>query len=130
LCCDPNFLCGSRTTRNPQSGPDYWKRHPRPADVLLLVEVAETSYAYDRDVKLPRYAREHVSEVWIFDLARGAVEVYREPGRPERPENVSGISRLSRIELSTASQTTTRLRASSPVTSARRSRNATTVAAI
>jgi Uma2 family endonuclease len=58
----------------------YWKEQPRPEDVLLLVEVAETSYHYDRDVKLPRYARENVREVWIVDLVRGAVEVYREPG--------------------------------------------------
>jgi Uma2 family endonuclease len=60
-------------------GDHYWKQQPRPEDVLLLVEVAETSYRYDHDVKLPRYARENVPEVWIVDLVRGAVEVYREP---------------------------------------------------
>ena len=60
-------------------GDHYWKQHPRPGDVLLLVEVAETSYRYDHDVKLPRYARENIPEVWIVDLVRGVVEVYREP---------------------------------------------------
>ena len=60
-------------------GARYWKEHPRPEDVLLLVEVAETSYRYDHDVKLPRYARENIREVWIVDLVRGVVEVYREP---------------------------------------------------
>ena len=61
-------------------GSHYWKQHPRPEDVLLLIEVAETSYAYDHDVNLPLYARENVPEVWIVDLPRGAVEAYREPG--------------------------------------------------
>ena len=62
-----------------RTGAHYWKEHPRPEDVLLLVEVAETSYRYDHDVKLPRYARENIPEVWIVDLVRGAVEVHREP---------------------------------------------------
>jgi hypothetical protein len=58
---------------------DYRASHPGAADVLLLVEVSETSLAYDRAVKLPLYARFGVPEVWIVDLVGGAVEVYREP---------------------------------------------------
>jgi Uma2 family endonuclease len=58
----------------------YWGRTPRPEDVLLLVEVADTSYAYDRNVKIPLYARAAIPEVWIVDLAGEAIEVYREPG--------------------------------------------------
>ena len=53
---------------------------PAPADVLLLVEVADTSYRYDRRVKLPLYARSGVREVWIANLVDDVVEVYREPG--------------------------------------------------
>ena len=58
---------------------DYRASHPGAADVLLLVEVSETSLAYDRGVKLALYARFGVPEVWIVDLAVAAVEVYREP---------------------------------------------------
>ena len=39
--------------------------HPTEADVLLLVEVADTSLASDRDVKVPRYARAGIPEVWL-----------------------------------------------------------------
>jgi Uma2 family endonuclease len=49
------------------------------ADVLLIIEVSDTSLRYDRDVKLPLYARHGVQEVWIVDLAAGAVEVHRGP---------------------------------------------------
>ncbi len=58
---------------------DYTTGHPSAADVLLLVEVSESSLAYDRGIKLPLYARFGVPEVWIVDAAGAAVEVYREP---------------------------------------------------
>jgi Uma2 family endonuclease len=58
---------------------DYKGGHPNAADVLLLVEVSQTSLAYDRGMKLPLYARFGVPEVWIVDLIAAAVEVYREP---------------------------------------------------
>ena len=58
---------------------DYQGRHPGAADVLLPVEVSETSLAYDRRTKLPLYARFGVPEVWIVDLTGAAIEVYREP---------------------------------------------------
>jgi Uma2 family endonuclease len=57
----------------------YRASHPGAADVLLLVEVSESSLHYDRSVKLPLYARFGVPEVWIVDLVGTAVEVYREP---------------------------------------------------
>jgi len=53
--------------------------HPRPADVLLVVEVADSSLAYDRGVKAPLYALEGIPELWIADLGGERVEVYREP---------------------------------------------------
>jgi Uma2 family endonuclease len=73
-------------------GAHYWEQQPRPEDVLLLVEVAETSYSYDRNVKLPLYARENIPEVWIIDLVRGAVEVYRGPS----PRGYQSLTRLER----------------------------------
>jgi Uma2 family endonuclease len=58
---------------------DYRASHPNAADVLLLVEVSETSLLYDRGVKLALYAKFGVPEVWIVDLVGAAVEVYRDP---------------------------------------------------
>ncbi len=48
-------------------------------DVLLVVEVAHSSLRYDRNVKLPLYARSGVPEVWIVDVEARALDVYREP---------------------------------------------------
>ncbi len=51
---------------------DYRESLPVPEDVLLLIEVSDTTLAYDRGVKLPLYARSGIREVWIVDLrARG-----------------------------------------------------------
>jgi Uma2 family endonuclease len=58
---------------------DYQDRHPGAADVLLLVELSESSLAYDRGMKLALYAKFGVQEVWIVDLRGAAIEVYREP---------------------------------------------------
>ncbi len=59
---------------------DYYRSdHPRPDDVLLLIEVSETSRDYDRRVKLPLYARAGIPEVWLADLVENAVEVHRRP---------------------------------------------------
>jgi Uma2 family endonuclease len=57
----------------------YTKESARPEDVLLLIEVADTSYRYDRGIKLPLYARAGVPEMWIIDLTHDVVEVYRQP---------------------------------------------------
>ncbi len=46
---------------------------PRPEDVLLLIEVSDTALRYNREVKLPLYARPGIPEVWIVDLSGGAV---------------------------------------------------------
>ncbi len=57
----------------------YRDSHPRPADVLLLIEVAETSARYDREIKLPLYARASIAEVWLVDLEAPALLVCRAP---------------------------------------------------
>lgn len=57
----------------------YRHAHPGPTDVLLVVEVADTSLRYDLDVKLPLYARHDIPEVWILDLEHRRLEVHRRP---------------------------------------------------
>ncbi|MGH3665792.1 MAG: Uma2 family endonuclease [Egibacteraceae bacterium] len=58
----------------------YQLAHPTPADVLLLVEVAETSASFDRRVKTPLYARAGIPEVWLVDVTSRRVVVHRAPG--------------------------------------------------
>lgn len=58
---------------------DYRESLPTPEDVLLLIEVSDTTLAYDRGVKLPLYARKGIREAWIIDLKAGAVERHTEP---------------------------------------------------
>jgi Uma2 family endonuclease len=84
--------------------PDGYRTPPLPsaADVLLLVEVSDTSLKYDREEKLPLYARHGVPEVWIVDLTAAVVEIYRRPdqgtyaevttrGRSETLEPLPGL---------------------------------------
>lgn len=60
----------------------YSEAHPGAEDVLLLIEVCDTSVSYDREVKLPLYARHGVAEVWLIDLEARRVEICRMP-QPE-----------------------------------------------
>jgi len=57
----------------------YRTAHPRARDILLVIEVADTSREHDRDVKLPLYAEGGVPEVWLVNLTDYAVTVYRDP---------------------------------------------------
>jgi len=57
----------------------YTKSHPRPADVLLVIEVSDTTLAYDLGTKLPLYARAGIREAWVVDLAGREVRVFRDP---------------------------------------------------
>ncbi len=57
----------------------YASAYPSAADVLLVVEVADTSLAYDRDVKVPLYAQAGIAEVWLVDLNKRELIVYRSP---------------------------------------------------
>jgi Uma2 family endonuclease len=70
----------------------YFGGRPQVNDVLLLVEVADTSYAYDRNIKAVRYAQAGVSEMWIVDLIRDAIDVLRQPG----PQGYRSVARVER----------------------------------
>ncbi len=57
----------------------YAQATPSPADVLLVIEVSDSTLAYDRVEKLPRYALAEIPEVWITDVNGEAVERYTDP---------------------------------------------------
>lgn len=57
----------------------YAQAHPTPADVLLVVDVADSSAGFDREVKLPLYAQASVPEVWLVNLPAETVEIYAQP---------------------------------------------------
>ncbi len=61
------------------SADSYMTAHPGPADVLLLIEVADSSLRFDRAVRLPLYARAGIPELWIVDLQRNVLTAHRAP---------------------------------------------------
>jgi Uma2 family endonuclease len=73
---------------------------PLAEDALLVIEVSHSSLRYDREIKLPLYARHGIPEVWIVDLAAGEIEVCRAPAdgaytdvtRAGRGETVSPLA--------------------------------------
>ncbi len=59
---------------------DFYKTaHPRPEDILLLVEVSDTTLAYDRGRKLRKYAEREIREVWIVNVNANRIERYCSP---------------------------------------------------
>ncbi|MGH2718992.1 MAG: Uma2 family endonuclease [Actinomycetota bacterium] len=79
-------------------GDFYGEGKPRPADTLLLIEVADSSLDFDRSVKAPLYAATGVPELWIVDVGARAIEVYRVPGPDgyaERRILVAGQERIA-----------------------------------
>jgi Uma2 family endonuclease len=73
---------------------DYRESHPTTADVLLIVEVADSTLPFDRRKKGPLYARCAIPEVWIVNLVDGEHEVYRDPS----PQGYRTVRRLGREE--------------------------------
>ncbi|MEG4030555.1 MULTISPECIES: Uma2 family endonuclease [unclassified Microcoleus] len=58
----------------------YATAHPVQSEVLLLVEVSDSTVDYDRDVKVSIYARSLIQEVWLVDLVENCLEFYPQPG--------------------------------------------------
>ena len=56
----------------------YYGKQPGPNDILLIVEIADTSFAYDRNIKAKLYAETGVPEYWLADIKSGCLFVYRE----------------------------------------------------
>ncbi len=70
----------------------YASAHPGPADVLLVVEVVDTSSDIAREVKLSLYARAGVLEAWLVDLSKEIIEVHRDPS----PDGYGSVQQVTR----------------------------------
>lgn len=57
----------------------YRGAHPRPGDVLLVIEVSDSTLHFDRKVKVPLYARAGLPETWLVNLPEERIEVYSDP---------------------------------------------------
>ena len=62
-----------------ESGADLDERHPYPADILVLMEVSDSSLSNDRTRKRAIYAQAGILEYWIWNLVDSSLEVYRDP---------------------------------------------------
>lgn len=95
--CQLPLTLGSRNEPEPDvlllkgSPKDYFNRRPCASDVLLVIEVSDTSSRFDREAKVPLYARFGVPEVWLVDLGKKHIEVYTQPTRTNY-RNVREIS--------------------------------------
>jgi hypothetical protein len=74
----------------------YVSALPVPQDILLVVEVSDTTVRHDRQVKMNLYARHGLAEAWLVDLNRSTVEVYRDPS-PEGYREVLTFRRGNRV---------------------------------
>jgi Uma2 family endonuclease len=80
-----------------REGSERWAL-PRPGDILLIIEVADTTLTYDLGTKVPLYEQHGIPEVWVVDLQGRQVHAFRqrEPGHPYGPARlVSPPSQLS-----------------------------------
>lgn len=59
----------------------YSDSHPKPSEILLVVEVADTTLTWDRDVKAPLYGAAGIPELWVVDVTEGCVYVFTGPER-------------------------------------------------
>ncbi|MEG4814030.1 Uma2 family endonuclease [Microcoleus sp. K5-D4] len=74
----------------------YLSSHPQPADILLVIEVSDSTLKYDRITKLSLYAETGISNYWIFNLVDNELEMHSEP---YRKQNGSYSYQLQRVVL-------------------------------
>ncbi|MCL1465853.1 Uma2 family endonuclease [Argonema galeatum] len=78
-----------------QPRPDFYESgHPQIQDIILLIEVADTTVESDRNVKIPLYAENGIVEAWLVDINEQCVEVYRSPS----PTGYQNVQRFVRGE--------------------------------
>ena len=70
--------------------PDFYAEQlPQPADILLIIEVSDSSLDYDCETKIPLYAKANIPEVWLVNLIENIVEIYSTPS----PEGYNVITK-------------------------------------
>jgi Uma2 family endonuclease len=71
------------------------RRHPRPDEIFLVIEVSDSTVRYDREDKRPAYARNGIREYWLLNLEDNVLEVFRDPaGDTYRGTQVLGADAL------------------------------------
>lgn len=58
---------------------NYLSSHPQPQDILLVIEISESTLKFDQDVKLSLYAEARITNFWIFNLVNNHLETYQQP---------------------------------------------------
>ncbi len=58
---------------------DYLSAHPQPENILLVIEVSDSTLAYDQNTKLALYSEALISDYWIFNLVANQLELYSQP---------------------------------------------------
>jgi Uma2 family endonuclease len=61
----------------------YSTHHPTAAEVLLVIEIADSSLRYDLETKAPMYAKAGICEYWVLDIVERKLHVFRQPGELE-----------------------------------------------
>ena len=75
----------------------YRHAHPRPEDVLLVIEVSDSTLDFDRKVKVPLYASVGIPEAWVVNLPDERIEVYSDPAGGEY-RTISSYARGRRLQ--------------------------------
>ena len=87
----------------------YRTGHPKPDDILLLIEVSDTTLAFDLRTKVPLYARAGVPEVWVADVNGQVIHRFQQPEGADyhlaeqlRPGDTISVAALPHVTLSVA----------------------------
>jgi len=101
------ILLGGKTEPQPdltvyrlREGEGLPRRKPTPAEILLVMEIADTSLLYDRNTKIPLYARAGIPESWVFEVGNKRTTRYTEPsadGYEHVEEAITGQSLVSTV---------------------------------
>lgn len=69
---------------------DFYRRsHPTPAEIVLVIEISDSTWRYDREIKAPLYAQHGISDFWIVNLRQQELHCFRSPRHGEFTEIVS-----------------------------------------
>jgi Uma2 family endonuclease len=82
VVCQTPIIVGNDSELEPDFAlihPDFSGSIPSKEDVILAIEVSDSTLKFDRETKLPEYARSGIADAWILNLIEGQLEVYKQP---------------------------------------------------